>query len=415
MNMAEGNALDILLKGAGFIKTDDAAYADAVILNTCSVRKTAENRIWGRLSFYHHIKKDVHPVTIIVTGCMAERMKDELLREAPYVDAVIGTNEKMNIVAYLQGGGLESEDKYRFMTSYYNEGDFSSYVPIMNGCNNFCAYCIVPYVRGREISRPADEIINEIRSLDEKGVKEVTLLGQNVNSYDFGGITFPSLLSEICRNLDNIRFVRFDSPHPKDFSPELINVIAGEERVCKHIHLPMQSGNTRILQLMNRKTTREKFFNLVDSMRGKIKDLTFSTDVMVGFPGESEEEYEDTLSAMEYLSPIEAFMYYYNVREGTPAAKMSDQLSDEEKIARLERLIDEQLKRASRLKSSRTGKIFQALVTGVTRNDKSLLLARNAHNEMIVFDPLSTSVRAGDIVTLKALTLKGNTYTGELV
>lgn len=415
MNMAEGNALDILLKGAGFIKTDDAAYADAVILNTCSVRKTAENRIWGRLSFYHHIKKDVHPVTIIVTGCMAERMKDELLREAPYVDAVIGTNEKMNIVAYLQGGGLESEDKYRFMTSYYNEGDFSSYVPIMNGCNNFCAYCIVPYVRGREISRPADEIINEIRSLDEKGVKEVTLLGQNVNSYDFGGITFPSLLSEICRNLDNIRFVRFDSPHPKDFSPELINVIAGEERVCKHIHLPMQSGNTRILQLMNRKTTREKFFNLVDSMRGKIKDLTFSTDVMVGFPGESEEEYEDTLSAMEYLSPIEAFMYYYNVREGTPAAKMSDQLSDEEKIARLERLIDEQLKRASRLKSRRTGKIFQALVTGVTRNDKSLLLARNAHNEMIVFDPLSTSVRAGDIVTLKALTLKGNTYTGELV
>lgn len=413
--MAEGNALDILLKGAGFIKTDDAAYADAVILNTCSVRKTAENRIWGRLSFYHHIKKDVHPVTIIVTGCMAERMKDELLREAPYVDAVIGTNEKMNIVAYLQGGGLESEDKYRFMTSYYNEGDFSSYVPIMNGCNNFCAYCIVPYVRGREISRPADEIINEIRSLDEKGVKEVTLLGQNVNSYDFGGITFPSLLSEICRNLGNIRFVRFDSPHPKDFSPELINVIAGEERVCKHIHLPMQSGNTRILQLMNRKTTREKFFNLVDSMRGKIKDLTFSTDVMVGFPGESEEEYEDTLSAMEYLSPIEAFMYYYNVREGTPAAKMSDQLSDEEKIARLERLIDEQLKRASRLKSSRTGKIFQALVTGVTRNDKSLLLARNAHNEMIVFDPLSTSVRAGDIVTLKALTLKGNTYTGELV
>ena len=413
--MAEGNALDILLKGAGFIKTDDAAYADAVILNTCSVRKTAENRIWGRLSFYHHIKKDVHPVTIIVTGCMAERMKDELLREAPYVDAVIGTNEKMNIVAYLQGGGLESEDKYRFMTSYYNEGDFSSYVPIMNGCNNFCAYCIVPYVRGREISRPADEIINEIRSLDEKGVKEVTLLGQNVNSYDFGGITFPSLLSEICRNLDNIRFVRFDSPHPKDFSPELINVIAGEERVCKHIHLPMQSGNTRILQLMNRKTTREKFFNLVDSMRGKIKDLTFSTDVMVGFPGESEEEYEDTLSAMEYLSPIEAFMYYYNVREGTPAAKMSDQLSDEEKIARLERLIDEQLKRASRLKSRRTGKIFQALVTGVTRNDKSLLLARNAHNEMIVFNPLSTSVRAGDIVTLKALTLKGNTYTGELV
>ena len=415
LNMAEGNALDILLKGAGFTKTEDSAIADAVILNTCSVRKSAENRIWGRLSFYHHIKKDVHPLTIIVTGCMAERLKDELLAEAPYVDAVIGTNEKMNIVTYLQGNGLESEEKYRFMSSYYNEGDFSSYVPIMNGCNNFCSYCIVPYVRGREISRPVDEIVNEVRVLDAKGVKEITLLGQNVNSYNYNGTVFPQLLTKICRNLDNIEFVRFDSPHPKDFSPELIDVIAREDRVCKHIHLPMQSGNTRILQLMNRKTTREKFFSLVDSMREKIEGLTFSTDVMVGFPSESEEEYEDTLSAMEYLSPIEAFMYYYNVREGTPAASMSEQLSDEKKVARLERLINEQLKRASELKTKRVGMISRAVVTGVTRDDKSLFLARNAHNEMITFNPGDTGIKTGDIVTLRTNRLKGNTYIGELV
>ena len=223
------------------------------------------------------------------------------------------------------------------------------------------------------------------------------------------------MLTKICRNLDNIEFVRFDSPHPKDFSPELIDVIAREERVCKHIHLPMQSGNTRILQLMNRKTTREKFFSLVDNMREKIEGLTFSTDVMVGFPSESEEEYEDTLSAMEYLSPIEAFMYYYNVREGTPAASMSEQLSDEEKVARLERLISEQLKRASELKTKRVGMISRAVVTGVTRDDKSLFLARNAHNEMITFNPGDTGIKTGDIVTLRTNRLKGNTYIGELV
>lgn len=412
LNMAEANALDILLKGAGLERTDDAHQADAVIINTCSVRKSAENRIWGRLSYYHHIKKADHPIRIVVTGCMAERMKDDLRNQAPFVDAVIGTNEKMDIVEYLVDDRIGREDHYRFMSSYYNEGDFSSYVPIMNGCNNFCSYCIVPYVRGREVSRPLDEIIAEVEFLSSRGVKEITLLGQNVNSYSWNGYDFPKLLYQVCRHLGDIEFVRFDSPHPKDFSPELIETIAGEERVCSHIHLPMQSGNTRILQLMNRKTTRERFFSLVDSMRSSIDGLTFATDVMVGFPGETHEEYEDTLSAMEYLSPIEAFMYYYNLREGTPAAKMEGQIPEDEKTARLERLIEEQLARSARMKSSRVGMVCRALVTGVTRDDKQALLARNAHNEMISFRP-SSKVVIGDVVTLRTVSLKGNTYLGQ--
>ena len=346
---------------------------------------------------------------------MAERLKEDFLKEAPFVDAVIGTNEKMDILSFLIEGRLEKEDKYHFVSSYYKEGDFSSYVPIMNGCNNFCSYCIVPYVRGREISRSIDEIITEIKNLDSKGVKEITLLGQNVNSYNFEGIRFPELLSSICKELANIEFVRFDSPHPKDFSDDLISVIATQKRACKHIHLPMQSGNTRILQLMNRKTTREDFFALVDRIRDGIDGVTFATDVMTGFPTETEEEYEDTLSAMEYLSPIEAFMYYYNLREGTPAARMEGQIEEEEKVRRLERLIDEQLKRASRIKETRVGLISRAVITGITRNDRNAFLARNEHNEMISFIPQDKRLKPGDMVTLETTSLNGNTYLGKEV
>ena len=412
LNMAESNALELLLKGAGIEKAEKAEDSDCVIINTCSVRKTAENRIWGRLSFFGHLKKQKKDYKIVVTGCMAERLKDELKKDCPFVDAVIGTNEKMEIVDYLKGDDISQKDKYSFTTSYYSEGEFSSYVPIMNGCNNFCSYCIVPYVRGREISRPAEEIIKEVKDLDSKGVKEITLLGQNVNSYNYEGLTFPNLLTMICQNIETIEFVRFESPHPKDFSPKLIEVIKNEKRVCSHIHLPMQSGNSRILKLMNRKNTRESFIELVDNMRKEIPNLTFATDVMVGFPTETEEEYLDTLSLMEYMHPIEAFMYYYNLREGTVAAKMDGQLEDDVKIARLERLIDEQLKRCQKEKEGRMNMTTRGLVTGITRDDKDRYLARNEHNEMISFKP-KESVKVGDMVNLKCYSLKGNTYLAD--
>ncbi|MGN0906221.1 MAG: tRNA (N6-isopentenyl adenosine(37)-C2)-methylthiotransferase MiaB [Bullifex sp.] len=414
LNIAESNALELLLKGAGIEKAEKAEDSDCVIINTCSVRKTAENRIWGRLSFYGTLKRKRKDYKIIVTGCMAERLGSELKKECSFVDAVIGTNSKMDIVDLLSEGKVSQHEGYSFTSSYYKEGEYSSYVPIMNGCNNFCSYCIVPYVRGREVSRPVDDVLSEVKRLDSLGVREITLLGQNVNSYSYEGVTFPDLLQKVCNELDSIEFVRFESPHPKDFSPELISVIRDEERVCSHIHLPMQSGSSRILKLMNRKNTRESFIELVDRMRNEIPGLTFATDVMVGFPSESEEEYLETLSLMDYMHPIEAFMYYWNLREGTAAAKMDGQLDEDVKIARLERLIAEQLSRSQKEKETRKKMLTRALVTGITRDDKDRYLAHNSHNEMISFRPKGI-VKPGDMVNLQCYELKGNTYLADEV
>ena len=416
LNMAEADAMDAILRGRGLERTEDGEKADVVIINTCSVRKTAENRIWGRLGYYSAIKKK-HPLKLIVTGCMAERMKDEMKAEAPFVDAVIGTNEKAEIPDYILTDSLDKAESYRFLPSYHKEGSWSSYVPIMNGCNNFCSYCIVPYVRGREVSRSVESIISEIRRLEDEGVKEITLLGQNVNSYsaEYNGkpVDFPTLLEIITPYLDSIIFVRFESPHPKDFSDHLISVIAENDRVAKHIHLPMQSGSSRILDLMNRKTTRERFLSLVDTMKDRIPGLTLSTDVMVGFPSETEAEYEETLSAMEAMGCTEAFMYYFNPREGTRAASMEGQLDEDVKVRRLERLIDEQISRQARIKSAMLPFTADVIVTGISRDDKDRYLGRGEHNDYFSF-PSATPLEPGDVVKVDATELRGNTFRGAI-
>ncbi len=418
MNTAESNALELQLKGAGLTPAKSAEEADCAILNTCSVRKTAESRIWGRLGFFQYIKKQ-HPQTLIVTGCMAQRLLEELQAEAPAVDYVVGTNDKQQIVDLLTGGRsarMEHDAAYSFTGSYYKEGDYASFVPIMNGCNNFCSYCIVPYVRGREVSRPVDEILDEVRRLDALGVREITLLGQNVNSYSYeaatSNVTFPQLLSQICRELDNIVWVRFESPHPKDFSPELIDVIAREPRVAKHLHIPMQSGSTRILQLMNRRYTQERFLALCNDIKEKIPGITFATDVMVGFPSETEEEFQQTMDVMRHVRFIEAFMYYWNPREGTRATTMKGQLPDEVKGDRLSRLIAEQHQIMSQEKGKRATGDVLVLVTGRTRNDGDQYLGRTEHGEMVAFEPIQ-SHQEGDLVKVSLSSLSGNTYIGK--
>lgn len=414
MNIAESNAISTMLIGRGLDSTDIPNDADIVIINTCSVRKTAENRIWGRLGFYSAIKKK-RDIILILTGCMASRLKDELKKDAPYIDFVATNEEKDKIVEFVFGNKLDS-DKYSFLDSYYKEGEFTSFIPIMNGCNNFCSYCIVPYVRGREVSRDVESIINEVIFLDSKGVKEVTLLGQNVNSYSSfynnEKVDFPSLLEIITSYMKNIEWVRFESPHPKDFSDHLINVIATNKKVAKHIHLPMQSGNSRILSLMNRHTTREKFSLLVEKMYSTIPSLTLSTDVIVGFPSESEEEYEETLSMMEKLNCTEAFMYYYNPREGTLAAKMNDQIDLEIKTKRLERLISEQLERQKRIRESILPFKTRALITGLSKDDKDRFLCRDEHNYYFSVESKSGK-KIGDMIDIYASSLSGNTFRGE--
>lgn len=417
MNTAESNALELQLKGAGLIPAKTAEEADCAILNTCSVRKSAENRIWGRLGLFSRIKKE-HPLTLIVTGCMAERLQEELKDEAPHVDYVLGTNDKQKILEVLvspESAELRTET-YNFGTSYYQEGEYSSFIPIMNGCNNFCTYCIVPYVRGREISRPVEDVLEEVRYLDSKGVKEITLLGQNVNSYHFEEdgkvITFPSLLERVCSVAGGIEWIRFESPHPKDFSSDLIRVIKEQPKVAKHLHIPMQSGNSRILGLMNRKYTRERFLSLIETIKEEIPSATFATDVMVGFPSESEEEYQDTITALDQMGCIEAFMYYFNPREGTAAVAFPAEVSEEERGRRLTELINFQHKVFVREKSKRAEGIAKVMVSAISRNDTAQMLGRTEHNEMVVFDG---DLTVGSIVHVRLTGLKGNTYTGTLV
>lgn len=415
MNVAESNAIELLLKGRGMEAVTEPMEADVVIINTCSVRKTAENRIWGRLGFYSAVKKKRKQI-LIVTGCMASRMREELKKECPFVDYVVSNDDKAQIPLLIFGDEEEKSEKYSFLASHYKEGEFSSYIPIMNGCNNFCSYCIVPYVRGREVSRDVESIIEEVKYMDEKGVKEITLLGQNVNSYSstYNGesVDFPKLLEIITQYMNNILWVRFESPHPKDFSDDLVRVIRDNKKVAKHIHLPMQSGNTRILQLMNRHTTREKFIELIDKMKSEIPSLTLSTDVIVGFPSETEEEYLETLSMMEKMSCTEAFMYYFNPREGTRAEKMEGQIEEKIKIQRLERLINEQIERQKRIKTASLPFETIGIVTSVTRDDSSRYLLRTEHNEYVSFLPHSNH-KNGDVVYVRAIELNGNTFRGE--
>ena len=422
MNVAESNALESLLLASGWKAADRPEDADLAIINTCSVRKSAENRIWGRLGAYKYMKTrraaEGKGMTLVLTGCMADRIGDELKKTAPQIDHVVGNNGKLRIleIAGVAGKTGSENDKYSFTKAYYKDGDFSSYVPIMNGCNNFCSYCIVPYVRGREISRCPEQILDEVRFLDSKGVREITLLGQNVNSYSFEGCNFPKLLEKICNVCDNIRWIRFESPHPKDFSDELIDVIARQERVAKHLHVPMQSGSTRILNLMNRRYTREGYLSLIGKIRDRIPEMTFAVDVMVGFPGETEEEFMETISAMKEVGYIEAYMYYWNPREGTRACSMEGQIPEPERQQRLQKLIDWQLENAAAIKMGRAHGVQQVLVTQVSRDNPNQMLGRNEHNEMVAFDVLEgASVRPGDMVDVEFRMLNGNTYLGRQV
>lgn len=428
MNIAESDAMETLLCGQMWEKADSPENADAVILNTCSVRETAESRIWGRLGFFSHLKKQ-HPLVLVLAGCMAERVPGELKEKAPFIDYIAGTNDKLRIVEILnqrvsRDGELTPSDgkdmpalgasSYQFAPLHCKKGDIVAYVPIMNGCNNFCTYCIVPYVRGREVSRPVAEIIREIEHLDAMGIHEIQLLGQNVNSYSYEGWTFAKLLKEVCRHLDNIIWVRFDSPHPKDFGDDLIEVLASEDRIARHYHIPLQSGSDRILALMNRRYDASRYMSIIEKIRKAVPEATFSTDVMVGFPSETKEEVEMTRAVMEKAGFIEAFMYYWNPREGTKATLLENQIPEAEKVRRLQGIIDFQLENCARIKSGRLYGVHKVMVTQISRNDKAQMLGRNEHGEMVAFDAPS-SLAIGSIVGVRFDALNGNTYQGSLV
>ena len=475
MNIAESASVEQLLIARGWKKAESAEVSDMVIINTCSVRATAETRIFGRLGYFDGLKKlrscapdaksrslekaaeysktGFHPLTVVVMGCMAERLLKSLQKDYPVVDYVVGTfakknfggiisaveerneelaaevkklssteidqNEKNDILrkqfSYSKKVNLDDEESYKFASISYEQGSFTSFVPIMHGCNNFCTYCIVPYVRGREVSRPVDSILQEVDVLSRYGVKQITLLGQNVNSYHSeDGLNFAGLLKKVTAHLKEIsspiEWVRFVSSHPKDLSDDVIQVIKEEPLLCHHIHLPVQHGSTRILKAMNRRYTREDYLSLVEKIRKQIPDVSLTTDVMLGFPGETDEDVEDTISLMKQVRYESAFMYYYNPREGTPAASM-EQIPVEVKKARLQKIIDLQLVITREEMEKRVGSVAKVLVESVSRDNKKELLAKTQQDESVVFEAPDNLI--GKFATVKIQSLNGNTFRAE--
>ena len=414
MNKAESDALELELGGSGWKETESPEKADAVIINTCSVRKTAEDRIDGRIGFYKKVKESNPDLKLIITGCMAERLGDKLISKSSPVDFVSGTFNKNNILDFINNNVKDSKNTgvFEFQKLHYKEGSFKAFVPIMHGCNNFCSYCIVPYVRGREVSRSTEDILNEIKYLESKNVKEITLLGQNVNSYHTE-IDFPDLLKMIADNTSSIEWIRFTSSHPKDATEKLIKIISENDKICNHFHLPVQHGSDRILKLMNRKYDTASYLDYIKKLKKAVPGISVTTDMMVGFPGETEDDFNKVIEIMETVRYSDAFTYYYNPREGTASYNFEDTVPKEVKLERLDRIIKLQRKITHEEKVKKTGKIFKSLVESVSRNNPEELLARNESDEMIVFN--GNHDRIGTFVNLKIVSLNGNTLKGEII
>ena len=445
MNIAESAAVEQLLIARGWKQAESAQVADMAIINTCSVRETAENRIMGRLGWFNglkavrakklgaktkmldeaveYVKDGAKPLTIVVMGCMAERLLKTFQQDYPFIDYVVGTYAKHHfseIISAVEDGRkpfeVDDSELYKFASVSAEPGAFSTFVPIMHGCNNFCTYCIVPYVRGREISRPVCEILRELDILNGYGVKEITLIGQNVNSYNDNDVNFAGLLKIIADHLretkSGIQWVRFMSSHPKDFTDDVIDVIAKEDVICRHIHLPVQHGSTAVLKAMNRRYTREQYLDLVGRIKARIPDVSLTTDIMMGFPGETEQDVEDTLDLMRQVKYESAMMYYYNPREGTPAAKM-EQLPEQVRKDRLQRVIDLQLEHTHEQMIKRVGSVMKVLVESVSRDDKNELLGQTEQHEKVAFKAEKSLI--GKFVDVKITELSGNTFRGTLI
>ena len=429
MNVADSEVVASVMEMAGYSVTDDIETADAILLNTCSIRDNAEQKIISRLTFMSSLrrKRRGHRLIVGVIGCMAERVKDTLINDYE-VDLVAGPDSYLdlpNLFAAVETGQkainveLSTTETYReIIPSRITGNRVSGFISIMRGCNNFCSYCIVPYTRGRERSREASSILNELADLRNKGFKEVTLLGQNVNSYrytdsDGNEIDFATLLSMVAEAAPDMR-VRFTTSHPKDMSDSIIAVIARYPNVCNHIHLPVQSGSNSVLKAMNRKYTREWYLDRIAAIRRAIPDCGISTDMFTGFHNESEEDFQQTLDLMREVGFDSSFMFKYSERPGTLASRqMPDNVPEDVKIDRLNRMIalQNELSLASNRKD--IGKTFDVLVEGVSKRSKEQFVGRNQQNKTLVFP--RGNYRVGDTVKVKVTEVSSATLIGELV
>lgn len=397
MNVADSEVVASVMRMAGYEPCENLDEADAVFLNTCSVRDNAEQKIIHRLEALCAMRKKGRILIIGVLGCMAERVKEELLHKHG-ADLVAGPDAYLSLpdlIAQAEQGHkainieLSTTETYRDVVPERVCGNhLSGFVSIMRGCNNFCHYCIVPYTRGRERSRDPQSILTEVKDLEARGYKEVTLLGQNVNSYlsETEGMAFPELLRTVARAVPGMR-VRFTTSHPKDMSDETLHVIAEEPNVCRHIHLPVQSGSSRVLQLMNRKYTREWYLERVEAIRRIVPDCGLSTDIFAGYCSETEEDHQESLSLMRACGYDSAFMFKYSERPGTFASKhFPDDVPEETKIRRLEELIALQNELSAEANQRCIGREYEVLIEGVSKRSKEQLFGRTEQNKVVVFD-----------------------------
>jgi tRNA-i(6)A37 thiotransferase enzyme miaB len=400
MNVADSEVVASIMQMDGFHLTEDPELADAILLNTCSVRDNAEQKVLNRLEYYHYIrKKRRRKVTIGVLGCMAERAKGELI-EKHHVDLVVGPDSYLdlpNLVGAVERGEkainveLSTSETYKDVLPLKIGGvHISGFVSIMRGCNNFCSYCIVPYTRGRERSRELESIIREVKDLASKNYREVTLLGQNVNSYRFVDgervYDFADLLEAVALAVPEMR-IRFTSPHPKDMDDRAIQAMAKHPNICKHIHLPAQSGNDRILKLMKRNYTRAWYLERVAAIRAVMPDCAITSDLFCGFHDETEEDFQDTLSLMREVGYDASFMFKYSERPGTYAAKyLEDNIPEEVKIRRLQEMIDLQNQLSLESNKRDVGKVVEVLVEGFSKRSREQLFGRTQQNKVVVFD-----------------------------
>ncbi|MBQ7676909.1 MAG: tRNA (N6-isopentenyl adenosine(37)-C2)-methylthiotransferase MiaB [Lachnospiraceae bacterium] len=422
MNFLGSEKLVGILKEIGYVEAK-SEEADFVLYNTCTVRENANNKVYGRLGVLHGIKRKNPKMKIALCGCMMQEptVVDTIQKTYPFVDLVFGTHNIYKLpelfVTMWEAGGqiidiwdsykdivedLPAERKYRFKSG----------VNIMYGCNNFCTYCIVPYVRGRERSRNPLDILREIERLAADGVVEVMLLGQNVNSYGKTldtKITFAGLLKEVTQ-IDGIERIRFMTSHPKDLSDELIEVMAGSDKICKHLHLPLQSGSTRLLSLMNRHYEKEDYLRLTDKIRAAMPDIALTTDIIVGFPGETEEDFNETMRVVEQVRYDSAFTFIYSKRTGTPAAKWTTQIPEDVVQRRFDRLLAAVQRIGAEKAEKFTGTIQKVLVEQINKQDKTLLTGRMDNNSVVHFPGDESLI--GKIVDVELVWCKGFYYMG---
>jgi tRNA-2-methylthio-N6-dimethylallyladenosine synthase len=418
MNAHDSERIKGMLEELGLGEARAQEEADVLVFNTCTIREKPDQRFAAHLAQARALKEREPEKVIAVGGCYAEAQRERLFSLYPYVDVAFGPGSIPHLAEWLGAGGegvergsfgIADERAFAGRLPRHRERRFQAWVQISMGCNSVCAYCIVPSVRGREVSRRPGEILAEVEGLAREGVRELTLLGQNVNSYGRDvGSSFDELL-RACDAVDGIERIRFTSPHPKDFRAPVIAAMAGCESVCEHAHLPLQSGSTRVLKAMRRTYSRERYLRLVDELRAAIPDLALTTDLIVGFPGETESEFEETLSAVEEVGYDGAFTFVYSPRQGTEAASMADQVAEDVKRARIERLIEVVQRVAESRNLERIGRVEEVLVEGPSRTDPALLRGRTRRNTTVNF---TGSAEPGELVQVTVEAATSTTLKG---